>query len=191
MEGRNLGELVISLEGGRLKVESYRLYPVDDSIAGDRAIQDEIDHLKASVSAAVFASRGYRVDQPLALTPKDLPNTFTDIGAGTILANSSLLFVPRRCIAFTANGMMRAPLKRGKTGVLTVYDVFAVAPLGAGVVDKTAGSALVTGYFTGLVAEEPARVLPCGQSRPTPGSTFPAPPACGSATIRRARSSTS
>jgi 5'-nucleotidase len=39
---------------------------------------------------------------------------------------------------------------RGKTGVLTVYDVFAVAPLGAGVVDATAGSALVTGYFTGL-----------------------------------------
>jgi len=34
--------------------------------------------------------------------------------------------------------------------VLTVYDVFAVAPLGAGVVDTTAGSALVTGYFTGL-----------------------------------------
>ena len=53
-------------------------------------------------------------------------------------------------IGFTANGMMRAPLMRGKTGVLTVYDVFAVAPLGAGVVDTTAGSALVTGYFTGL-----------------------------------------
>jgi 5'-nucleotidase len=31
----------------------------------------------------------------------------------------------------------------------TVYDVFAVAPLGAGVVDTTAGSTLVTGYFTG------------------------------------------
>jgi 5'-nucleotidase len=30
-----------------------------------------------------------------------------------------------------------------------VYDVFAVAPLGAGVVDPTAGSALVTAYFTG------------------------------------------
>ena len=28
--------------------------------------------------------------------------------------------------------------------------MFAVAPLGAGVVDPTAGSALVTGYFTGL-----------------------------------------
>jgi 5'-nucleotidase len=33
--------------------------------------------------------------------------------------------------------------------VQTVYDVFAVAPLGAGVVDPTAGSTLVTGYFTG------------------------------------------
>ncbi|MFN9939948.1 MAG: 5'-nucleotidase C-terminal domain-containing protein, partial [bacterium] len=31
----------------------------------------------------------------------------------------------------------------------TVYDVFAVAPLGAGVVDSTAGSTLVTAYFTG------------------------------------------
>ena len=44
---------------------------------------------------------------------------------------------------------MRTGLTRGKTGVQTVYDVFNVAPLGYGVVDTTAGSALVTGYFTG------------------------------------------
>ena len=31
-----------------------------------------------------------------------------------------------------------------------MYDVFAVAPLGAGIVDTTAGSALVTTFFTGL-----------------------------------------
>jgi len=45
--------------------------------------------------------------------------------------------------------MMRAGLKRGKTGIQNVYDIFAVAPLGSGVVDLTAGSALVTAYFTG------------------------------------------
>jgi 5'-nucleotidase / UDP-sugar diphosphatase len=45
--------------------------------------------------------------------------------------------------------MMRSGLIRGKSGVQTVYDVFAVAPLGAGVVDATPGSTLVTGYFTG------------------------------------------
>ena len=87
LEGKNLGELVISVDGDKLKVDSYRLYPIDDSIAGDRVIAEEIDKLKKSVTTAVFASRGYSIDQPLAIAPQDLPNTFTDIAAGTILAN--------------------------------------------------------------------------------------------------------
>jgi 5'-nucleotidase len=85
--------------------------------------------------------------------PQDLPNTFTDIAAGTILANlctDAFRKATKADIGFTANGMMRASLNRGKSGVQTVYDVFAVAPLGAGVVDPTAGSALVTAWFTGL-----------------------------------------
>ena len=151
-EGRNVGELVISLDGGRLAVESYRLFPIDDSVAGDRAMSDEIDKLKKGVTAAVFASRGYSVDQPLAVTPQDLSNDFTDIPASTVLANlvtDAFRKATQADIGFNVNGMVRAPLLRGKTGVLTVYDVFAVAPLGAGVLDTTAGSTLVTGYFTG------------------------------------------
>ena len=151
-EGQNVGELVITVDGGRLAVESYRLHPIDDSIAGDRAMSDEIDRLKKGVTAAVFASRGYSVDQPLAVTPQDLPNTFTDIPASTILANlvtDAFRKATQADIGFNVNGMVRAPLLRGKTGVLTVYDVFAVAPLGAGVLDTTAGSTLVTAYFTG------------------------------------------
>ncbi len=151
-ESRNLGELVITVDAGKLTVESYRLHPIDDSIAGDRAIAAEIEKLKKSVSAAAFASRGYRVDQPLAIAPRDLPNAYADIAAGTILANlvtDSFREATKADIGFTANGMMRAGLLRGKTGVQTVYDVFAVAPLGAGVVDPTPGSSLVTGYFTG------------------------------------------
>ena len=151
-EGQNLGELVISMGDGKLTVESYRLYPVDDSIAGDRAIAREIDNFKKSVTGAVFASRGYSIDQPLAIAPQDLPNTYTDIGAGTILANlctDAFRKATGADVGFTVNGMMRAALKRGKSGVQTVYDVFAVAPLGSGVIDPTAGSSLVTGYFTG------------------------------------------
>jgi len=148
--GKNLGELVITLDGGKLKVESYRLYPIDDSIAGDRAITDEIEKLKKNVTAAVFASRGYSVDQPLAIAPRDLPNTFTDIAAGTLLANlctDAFRSATKADIGFSVNGLMRTGLTQG---VQTVYDIFAVAPLGYGVVDKKAGSALVTGYFTGL-----------------------------------------
>jgi len=152
-ESRNLGELVLTIDGNRLTVESCQLHPIDDTIAGDRAIGDEIEKLKKGVTGAVFASRGYSVDQPLAIAPRDLPNTFTDVAAGTLLANlctDSFRKATKADIGFTANGMMRAGLKRGKTGVQTVYDIFAVAPLGAGVVDKTPGSTLVTGYLTAL-----------------------------------------
>jgi 5'-nucleotidase / UDP-sugar diphosphatase len=151
--GQNLGELVVTLDGGKLTIESYKLHPIDDAIPGDRAIADEIGRLKKTVTEVVFASRGYSIDQPLAVAPRDLPNTFSDIAAGTLLANlvtDALRKATKADIGFTANGMMRAGLTRGKSGVQTVYDVFAVAPLGAGVVDPTAGSTLVTGYFTGL-----------------------------------------
>jgi 5'-nucleotidase / UDP-sugar diphosphatase len=151
-EGQNLGELVVTVDGGTLKVESYRLYLIDDTTAGDRATAAEIDKLKKGVTAAVFASRGYRIDQPLAVVPRDLPNTFADIAASTLLANlvtDAFRHATKADIGFTANGLMRAGLTRGKSGVQTVYDVFAVAPLGAGVVDRTAGSALVTAHFTG------------------------------------------
>jgi 5'-nucleotidase len=151
-ESNNLGELVLALDGNTLTVTSYRLLPIDDSIAGDRAIAKDIDQLKKSVSAAAFASRGYSVDQPLAIAPRDLPNTYTDIAAGTLLANlvtDSFRAATKADIGLTANGMMRAGISRGKTGVVTVYDVFTVAPLGSGVVDPTPGSSLVTGYFTG------------------------------------------
>jgi 5'-nucleotidase len=151
-ESRNLGELVIALDGANLTVVSYQLYPIDDTIVGDRAIAADIEKLKKSVSAAAFASRGYSIDQPLAIAPRDLPNTFIDIAAGTLLANlvtDAFRVATKADIGFTANGMMRAGLSRGKTGVVTVYDVFAVAPLGSGVIDPTPGSTLVTGYFTG------------------------------------------
>jgi len=150
--GQNLGELVISLDSGNLKVESYHLYPVDDKIMGDRPVADEIDKLKQTVTQVVFAPRGYSIDQPLAIAPKDIPNTFTDIAASTLLANlctDAFRNATRADIGLTANGMMRSGFTRGNTGVQTVYDVFALAPLGAGVLDTTAGSTLVTGYFTG------------------------------------------
>jgi len=152
LESKNLGELVISIDGISLTVESYRLHPIDDTVAGDAAISDTIEKLKVGVTAAVFASRGYSVDEPLAVIKQDLPNTFKDIAAGTILANfltDAHRHATKANIGFTINGMIRAPLTRGKNGIQTVYDVFAVAPLGGGVVDMTAGSALVTGYFTG------------------------------------------
>lgn len=148
----NVGELVITLDGDKLTVESYELHPIDDTIPGDQAVTDEITQYKKTITEAVFAPRGYSVDQPLVKVAQDVPNTFTDLVAGTPLANfvtDAFRMATGADIGFTANGMVRAGFTRGTSGVQTVYDVFAVAPLGAGVVDPTAGSALVTAYFTG------------------------------------------
>jgi 5'-nucleotidase len=150
--GQNLGELVVSVDGDKLTVDSYKLYPVGDTIIGDKAIAAEIESFKKTVTKVAFASRGYSIDQKLAIAPKDIPNTFADIGASTLLANlctDAYRNSTKADIGFSVNGMMRSGLIRGKSGVQTVYDVFSVAPLGAGVVDTTAGSTLVTGYFSG------------------------------------------
>jgi 5'-nucleotidase len=151
-ECENLGELIVSFDGTKTKLVSWKLIPVNDAIKGDKKIVDEINKLKPGVTKVVFSSRGYTIDQPLAIVPQDLPNTFTNITAGTILANlvtDAFRPATKADIGLTANGMMSAGLKRGKTGVQTVYDVFAVVPLGSGVIDPTVGSALVTAYFTG------------------------------------------
>ena len=104
-----------------------------------------------------------------------LPNTFADIAASTPLANlitHSFREATKADIGFSVNGLMRAGLTRGKSGVQTVCDVFAVAPLRAGVVDPTAGSALVTGYFTGLELKNLLEFLLV--DNPThPGEYFP------------------
>src|SRR5450755_2083306 len=173
--GENLGELVMTLDGSKLTVESYRLIPIDDTIPGDHAIADEIDKLRKTVTEVVFAPRGYSIDQPLAVTPQDLPNAFTDIAAGTVLANlvtDAFRKATKADIAFNANGAMRAGLTPGKSGVVTVYDVFAVAPLGAGAVDSTAGSALVTAYLTGQEVKHILEFLLI-DNPVHPGETFP------------------
>ena len=146
-----LGELVVTLDGGSLSVDSYTLHPIDDTIAGDASVTQEIEQFKQVVTEAVFASRGYSVDEPLVVVSEDVPNTFPDIVAGTPLANfvaDADRAATGADIVLTANGVVRAGFTKGKSGVQTVYDVFAATPLGQGVLDETAGSALVTAYFT-------------------------------------------
>ena len=176
MRRENLGELVVTLDGGKSRVESYQLHPVDDTIVGNRALADEIDKFKTTVTEVVFASRGDSIDQPLAVVARDVPNTSADIAASTLLANlitDAFRQATKADIGFTANGMMRAGFTRGASGVQTVYDVFAVAPLGAGVVDATAGSTLVTAYLTGQELKNLLEFTMFENLAARPGEYFP------------------
>jgi len=150
--GENLGELTASLSGGRVKVESYRLIPVVDTVRGDRIVQQEVDRFSKESSQIVFASRGYSINQPLVVISEDWPMDYSDLESGIPLANlvtDAFRKAVGADIAFTANGSIRAGLTRGIFGIQTVYDVFSLAPLGAGIIDPTAGSAMVKVYFSG------------------------------------------
>jgi hypothetical protein len=51
---------------------------------------------RSKVTEVVFASRGYSIDQPLVVAPRDSPNTFTDITASTISRQFLHRRVPKR-----------------------------------------------------------------------------------------------
>ncbi|NEQ42417.1 MAG: bifunctional metallophosphatase/5'-nucleotidase [Leptolyngbya sp. SIOISBB] len=149
--GENLGELVLSVANGQVKVESYRLIPIDDQIPGDPEIQARVEDFLQRSGDAVFASRGYQTTQPLVAISEDWPMNYADIVSGTPLANvvtDALRLATGSQVALTANGIIRAGLDKGNHGIQTVYDIFALAPLGSGIVDPIAGSALVQSYFT-------------------------------------------
>jgi 5'-nucleotidase/UDP-sugar diphosphatase len=81
-------------------------------------IEDEINKLKKTVTDVVFEPRGYSIDQPLAVLPRDIPNTFTVIAASTPLANlctDAYRKATKADIRLSANGMMRSGLTRGNT----------------------------------------------------------------------------
>ncbi|MFV2044612.1 MAG: bifunctional UDP-sugar hydrolase/5'-nucleotidase, partial [Anaerolineales bacterium] len=150
--GEHLGELVLCLEDGRVKVESYRSIAIDSKILGDAAIQQQVNHFLEASSAAVFKSRGYDLVQPLVMIDQDWPMDYGELETGTPIANvvtDAFREAAATDIAFTANGLIRSGLKKGNSGIQTAYDVFALAPLGFGIVDDTAGSAMVKAYFTG------------------------------------------
>lgn len=176
--GEHLGELVLSLENGQVKVESYRLIPVNDQIQGDAEIQAQVEDFLQRSGTAAFASRGYETMQPLVIISEDWPMNYADIESGTPLANvvaDALRQGTNSQVALTANGMIRAGLIKGnRGGVQTVYDVFALAPLGSGIVDPTAGSALVRGYFTAAELKNILEFLLVDDPN-HPGEYFPRP----------------
>jgi len=173
--GRYLGELTVTIDRGVLTVDACQVHPIDDTILGDAAISQSIEGFKKRVTELVFAPRGFAIDQPLVRIEKDLTNASSDLAASTILANlctDAFRKATGARIALTANGLMRNGLSRGKTGVQTVYDVFAVAPLGTGVLDTTPGNTLVTGYLTGKEIKNVLEFCLAG-SPARPGDYFP------------------
>ena len=150
--GRAVGELVVRMEGRDRAVVSYDLHTVDDTILGDARLMKEMVKFREETSRIVFAPRGLRMDEPIAVIDRDWSNTFFDLEASRPLGNltaDAMRHATGADVAFNVAGAVRASLPRGASGVQTPYDIFLVAPLGIGVADQSAGGSLVVAYFTG------------------------------------------
>jgi 5'-nucleotidase/UDP-sugar diphosphatase len=88
---------VIALDGNKLTVESRTSCLRSTTASPAIAASPRRSKSQEDRSAPPHSPRaGYSIDQPLAIAPRDLPNTFTDIAAGTILANLVHRRLPQR-----------------------------------------------------------------------------------------------
>lgn len=173
--GQAVGELVIRMEGRDRKVVSYDLRPVDDTIQGDPRLIKEMESFKTETSRIVFAPRGLKMDEPLAVIDRDWSNTFFDLEASRPIGNltaDAMRYATGADLALNAAGMVRAGLPKGASGVQTAYDVFLLAPLGIGVSDQSAGGSLVVAYLTGREIKNCLEFLLPGNPN-LPGQYFP------------------
>ena len=117
--GQAVGELVIRMDGRERTVVSYALHPVDDTIQGDPGLMKEMKVFAAETSRIVFAPRGLRMNEPIAVIDRDWPNTFFDLDASRPLGNvatDAIRYATGADVAMNAAGMVRAGLTKGTSG---------------------------------------------------------------------------
>ena len=167
--GRFVGVLDIAREAGRVTLKNYTLVPVNSSIAGDPKIQKMIDAFKQQLNARLLGPKNLSYDQVVAETAWDLKIAATESPLGNLLADSirwcvnRVSFDPndpssRVVVAVESNGVIRDYLLRGKTGKITVGDLFRTIPLGIGM-DDTMGYPLISFYLHGHEIKKTLEVL--------------------------------
>lgn len=154
--GKAVGVMDLSWDGKKLHKRDYRLVRVDDSIPADRSTQAKIDLFVRMIDERVLRERGLGYRQVIGRTDFDLTIAEKESTLGNLIADSIRWYVNKHDyntsdpvtkvrVAIEANGVIRDDLLAGKTGKLTVADVFRTIPLGIGM-DDTMGYPLVTCY---------------------------------------------
>jgi 5'-nucleotidase len=157
--GQYLGNMQLSVvppatPGGRatVTVDNYVLQPIDDKIMGDGTTQTGVDTAIAGVDVALTGT-GLTYKAPVAETAADLTQpTYAESTIGNLVTDSyrkvtaALQPTAPPVVAVEANGQIRAPIIKGKTGQIWLADLFRVLPIGIGP-DQKPGYPLVTFYL--------------------------------------------
>jgi 5'-nucleotidase len=173
--GKHVGVLDIAYENKKVKIKSYKTIVINSSIKGDESIQNTIDGFKKQIDIDFLEKRGLSYDKPIAATKWDLPIAEEESPMGNLIADSIRWYVnkidsnkndplSRVVIAVESNGVIRDSLLKGKTGQITVGDLFRTIPLGIGM-DDTMGYPLISFYLYGYEIKRALEILTSVQPR--------------------------
>ncbi len=178
--GRWTGILDVVLEKGAVTMSGYRAVAINDSMPEDPITAERINGFKREINEKVLAPLGFAFDQVVAHAEFDLVKQLEASNLGDLVADANrwyvnkLIYDPRDPVSkvrigIESNGIIRDGIMRGKTGKVTISDLYAVLPLGVGL-DDTIGYPMVSVY---LYASEIKSMLEVLTSiYPVKGSSF-------------------
>ncbi|MGA2407821.1 MAG: bifunctional UDP-sugar hydrolase/5'-nucleotidase [Bacteroidales bacterium] len=152
--GQFVGRLSLIYSNGKLRVDDYKLIPVDDKIMGDNNVNKLIDEQKEKINNEILRPLGLDYNKPIVesgfmLEGNDVGD-YVNSNLGPIIADAIHFYVNKHSskgtdVSMVASGMI---FDKIVPGFQTPSDVFRVMPLGSGK-DNIPGYALSRLYVTG------------------------------------------
>jgi 5'-nucleotidase len=162
--GQFVGCLDLSYSSKKLKVESYKLIPVDDNIKGDEHINKLIDEQKEKINEEILKPLGMDYSRPVVESDFRLEGNdvgdYVNSNIGPLIADAIHYYVNIHNSKGTDISMVAAGMIFDKIvpGVQTVPDIFRVMPLGSGN-DEIPGYALSRLYIRGRELKNVLEIL--------------------------------
>jgi len=170
--GQYVGALSLSYSSEKLKIEGYRLIPVDDRVMGDKKINGLIEEQKGKINFEILKPLGLDYNEPVAETVFRIEGNDTgdylNSNLGPFIADAIHYYVNKHNNKGTDLSMVAAGMIFDKIvpGIQTVPDIFRVMPLGSGS-DEIPGYALSRLYITGREMKSVLEILQiAGKSDP-------------------------
>ncbi len=132
--GKNLAQLDVTVEiGTGITDAELTNHAIDDSIAGDPAMNVVMDSINSSINAAIQPVLGLQIDSVIAGVGTDnvnKPSGAQETGMGNLVADSLryLLGGANGAIGIAANGVIRNGFEFGQQ--VSFADMYSVLPLG-------------------------------------------------------------
>ncbi len=167
--GLYMGVLDLAVSQDKTKVRNYTLIDINDDIKGDEHISNIINVSKEIVNREVLKSYNLSFDQNLVETEFNLNYKNDESNLGNLLTDAVRWAVnqaeydasdpnSRVQLAVQSNGGIRDDLIKGKTGLLSVSDLFRTVSLGIGL-DGTMSYPLISFYIYGSEIKKIMEIL--------------------------------